>query len=147
MADRRQLQLNRHIRSSVRLEGGWVYKQQPKFLCDNELWCLDAMWPSGYVPAAERFDVEIIRLQFIERQPVTDRASWMAHLELVLEALKMAGIRHGDLAQYSVIPHGNRPMLVDFAESRLWDDPRPDKRPEGDAYWLRKTLEYYAPGA
>lgn len=103
------------------------------------------MWPSGYVPSAERVDVEIIRTTFIEKRPVTDTIVWMAHLESALDALKQAGIRHGDLTQYSVIPHGNRPMLVDFAESRLIGDPRPDKRPEGDAYWLRKTFEYYLP--
>jgi len=64
----------------------------------------------------------------------------MMHQIGVLTALIEAGVRHGDLTHYAVIVKDNKPFLIDFAESRLMGDPRPDKRPEGDRYWLHKTL-------
>lgn len=121
--------------------GLWVYKTQPKFMCDSEEWCLEKLHPSGYVPEVQRSDIETLRIRFIEVEPITDRVGFMAHYEKVLLALAEAGIRHGDLTEYSVLSHANRPFLIDFSESRLACDPRPDKRPEGDAYWLKRTME------
>ena len=55
-----------------------------------------------------------------------------------MEAL---GIRHGDLTQYAIIVVNNKPHFIDWAESRWKRDPAPDKRPEGDRYWLNKTIQ------
>lgn len=121
-------------------DGNAIYKRQPKFLADNAIWCFEQMYPSGYVPHAVRIDDETIRTEYIAHEPVTDADAFMAHFQPVLDALQAAGIRHGDLTEYSVLVQNNRPMLIDFAESRLWDDPRPDKRREGDRYWLWQTM-------
>ena len=128
-------------------EGGWVYKQQPKFLTQNEWWCLQTLYPSGYVPYAEHVSKDIVRMEDLgESEPITDTEQFMSHLPKMLDALLEAGIRHGDLTKYAIIVRENNPYLIDFAESRLWDDPRPDKRPErSDAEWLTETMKSLCP--
>jgi len=129
---------------NVIMKDGWVYKRQSKFMTENEYYFLKKMERSGYVPApVEKVDDECIRMPYIEFEHVTDPRSFMGHLPHVLTHLRLAGIRHGDLSIYGVIVKNNRPVLIDFSESRLWDDPRPDKRPEGDEYWLRQTMMRY----
>lgn len=123
-----------------------VFKEQPKFLTENEIWCLHKLYPSGFVPSATRVDIEAIGMEYIESTPVTSPHLFMSYYDKVIEALREAGIRHGDLSIYGVIPHMNKPYLIDFAESRLFGDPRPDKRPEGDEYLLYKTMRQYAGG-
>lgn len=126
-------------------EDGFVYKRQMKTLCDNEQWCLQGMRGSGYVPDVKRLDIEVMATADLGvGEKVTNPEVYLSHVPRVLVALKQAGIRHGDLTEYSVIPYCNIPFLIDFAESRLWDDPRPDKRPEGDEYWLSRTMRKQA---
>jgi len=121
--------------------GGWVYKQQPAHMTENEYWCLKAMYFTGYVPDCERVSKDTIRMIDLGvSQPVTDVKQFLAHLPLMLTALKDAGIRHGDLTEYAIIVIDNKPYIIDFAESRLLNDPRPDERVEGDAYWLTQTM-------
>lgn len=110
-------------------------------LCDNEEWCYKESAASGYVTKCERVDIETIRTEYVESESVTDKASFMEHYEKVLQVLHSAGIRHGDLTPQSVLVKDNKPILIDFAESRLLSDPRPDKRPEGDAFWLKHTMK------
>jgi len=134
--------LSQRIRSStVWREGDWVYKEQPKHLTDNEIHALRTMHPSGYVPHAEQVDIETIRMEYVSNEPVTDADAFMLHCEPLLAAMKQAGLRHGDLTEYAVLVVDNKPIIIDWAESRIWGDPRPDKRREGDAYWLRLTME------
>lgn len=85
-------------------------------------------------------DIELIKMEYIEAEPITDEAYFMSHYEQVLKLMRYASLRHGDLTNHSVIPRQNKPILIDWSESRLWDDPRPDKRREGDRYWLKKTM-------
>lgn len=128
--------------SRVWREDGWVWKRQPKYLTDNEIYALQAMKPSGFVPYAEQVDIELIKMQDLgESEPVTNAEAFMAQELLVLGALRHVGLRHGDLTKYAIIVRNNKPYLIDWGESRTWDDPRPDKRREGDAYWLHKTME------
>jgi len=127
--------------SRVWRDGKWVIKRQPKYLTENEIWCLQKLYPTGFVPYAERVGIEELRIEYIENERVTDARVFMRYYQPVLNALCRAGIRHGDLTKYAVLVQDNKPILIDFAESRLWNDPRPDKRPEGDAYWLKKTME------
>ena len=127
--------------STVWRENGFVYKRQMKFLCENEFWCLNRLINSGYTPQAWRIDDETIQMEDLgESQKVTDMSCLTNHLKPILDALSLASIRHGDLTEKNIIVKENKPYIIDFSESRLWDDPRPDKRPEGDAFWLRKTI-------
>ena len=129
----------------VWLENGRVYKSQPKFLTDNEYYFLRKMELSGYVPKrVEREGIELISMEFIPHIKVTDSAEFMSHYVHVLHALAEAGIRHGDLTEYSVLVRDNRPILVDFAESREMYSEIVSKRPEADSYWLKKTMEKLA---
>lgn len=121
-------------------EDGWVYKRQPRFLTDNEIWCLQTMEPSGYVPHAEWLNYDLIRIEHVVSEPITNPEAFLAHLPRVLFAMREAGIRHGDLTRYAVLVRANRPIIIDWAESRLTSDPRPDKRREGDVWWLTKTM-------
>jgi RIO-like serine/threonine protein kinase len=121
-------------------DGDWVYKKQPKFLADNEIWCYEQMADTGFVPVAERVDETTIRTMFVETTPITDVISFALSGAELLAAMWERGIIHGDLTIYSVIPHYNVPTVIDWAESRLVYDPRPAKRPEGDKFWLMKTM-------
>ncbi len=127
--------------SKVELKDGWIYKTQPKFLTDNEIWCLKSLFPLQYVPFAIQIDIETIKIKYIVSMPVTNPELLNYHLVKVQKMLIDVGIRHGDLTEKNIIVHENRPYVIDFAESRLMSDPRKDKRPEGDDYWLNKTLE------
>lgn len=118
-----------------------VYKWQPKFLTENEFWCLQKMYPSGFVPKVERFELEVIKMEFVKTETPTDVELLDRNAELALNALIFSGIRHGDLTKPNILIRNNTPILLDFSESRLNSDPRPDKRPEGDAYWLRYTVQ------
>lgn len=135
------LRHNTDARSEVWRVGQWVYKRQPKFLCDNEIYFYTKLWTTGYVPWAERIDLETLKIAWVARTPIADRRGWLQHIPKLLNAMRVAGVRHGDLTEYAIIPVANQPIVVDWAESRMYQDPRPDKRPEGDEYWAKKTME------
>lgn len=121
-----------------------VYKHSPKCLIDVEYYFLSALAMSGYVPKpVHRIHDELIQMPFIVAERVTRPDLFMFHLEPVLDALRYADCRHGDLTEYSVLVSGNRPVIIDFGEARYWHSPFPDKRREGDRYWLEKTMKGY----
>ena len=125
---------------------GWMYKQSNAAFVANEYEMLTRMADSGYTPQARKLSDNIVAVEDLGDQyeswhSVTDEEAFMSHLPLVLDALKEAGIRHGDLTKFSVIVVDNKPMLIDFAQSRDIGDWRPDKRPEGDRYWLERTMK------
>jgi RIO-like serine/threonine protein kinase len=126
--------------SKVWEDSGWIYKQQPKYLTDNEIWALISMFGSGYVPYAEQVDTEIIRIMKLSSKKVTNPKVFMGHLDRILEAMQEAGIRHGDLTEPHVFVIENKPKIIDWGESRVTCDPRLDKRREGDKFWLTKTM-------
>jgi RIO-like serine/threonine protein kinase len=132
---------------SVIREGDWVIKRQPKVMAQTEFWCLSALADRGYArytAAPAGYDGhETIRMVYVTHHPVTDPAVFLSHYERVMQALHDAQVRHGDLSKCSVIPHDNIPVLIDFAESRSYYDPMPDKRPEGDRIWLARTMVEY----
>ena len=137
-----QVNLSGNSISRVWREGDYIFKRQPKYLADNEWYALTHPELVEYVPGgALRVDKETIRMEFVENEPVTDDMLFMSHYWPVLGSLKMARLRHGDLTEYAVLVRNNRPVIIDWAESRTWDDPRPDKRRSGDAYWLKRTME------
>lgn len=133
--------LKDHPLSRVSLLDGHIYKWQPLHLTQNEIWCLEEMFYSGFVPYAERVALEIIRMEFIEDEPPTDAALFLRNVDSALRALAVCGIRHGDLTRPNVLVRDNLPILLDFSESRLVTDPRPDKRLGGDSFWLKCTIQ------
>lgn len=133
--------LKEHPLSRVWLFGDFIYKWQPKFLTENEIWCLQEMYYSGFVPYAERIELEVIGMYFIKDEVASDGSLLLENTDRALDALAVCGIRHGDLTRPNVLVRDNRPILLDFAESRLITDPRPDKRPEGDRFWLKCTIQ------
>lgn len=128
-------------------DDGWVYKRQAIHLAQNEIDAYRRMKPSGYVPQVfETDNPAMIRMEFVDFEPVRNVEIFMSHYLKVLDAMFQVRLRHGDLSEYSVLVRDDRPLLIDWAESRLWDDMRPDKRPEGDAHWLLKTMQKYSDG-
>ncbi len=120
----------------------WIYKRQPKYFTDNEFHALSTLEYTGYVPrSAQRVDVSTVRMEYIDSGLVTNAHKFMLHYELILTVLRHHSLRHDDLTIHSILVYNNFPVLIDWAESRTFDDPRPSKRPEGDAYWLKRTLE------
>ena len=126
---------------------GTLYKRSMPFLIENELHCLKAMWPSGFVPSVYRYDKYTLAIQDLgDSEPVTDKGVFITNMYALQMALKQADIRHGDMTTAAVIVKDNHPYLIDFAESRLISDPRPDKRPQGDGYWMRQTINELTKG-
>jgi RIO-like serine/threonine protein kinase len=133
--------LKDHPLSRIWIGDDYLYKWQPKFLTENEIWCLEELYYSGYVPYAERVELEVIRMEIIRDEAPTNAVLFVEYCASVLRTLKYNGIRHGDLTRPNVLVRDNRPILLDFAESRLVTDPRPDKRAGGDRFWLKCTIQ------
>lgn len=117
-----------------------IIKKQPKTLCDNEWWALDTL-RGTLVPDAMRTGKETIDMEYIERTPVTDWDLVFRNSAKVLVFLSSFGIRHGDITPPHILIRNHMIYLIDWSECRHMDDPRPDKRPEGDTHWLMKSLE------
>lgn len=129
--------------------GGYVYKRSIPFLIQNELYCLQKLYYNSarydrrraYVPRADLFDKYTIRMEDLGiGELVINAKKFMPHKWIIEEILKEAAIRHGDLTTQAIIVRDQKPYLIDFAESRLVNDPRLDKRSEGDAHWLDRTF-------
>ena len=126
--------------SKVWKKDQWIYKKQPKFMTDNEVYALLVMKPTGFVPVFEQVGVELIRMKILKPEPVTDKNKFRLNCSGFLNTMRTKELRHGDLTFPHIFPTGNMPVVIDWAESRFWDDPRPDKRREGDLYWMNKTM-------
>lgn len=128
--------------SRVWEKDGYIWKAQPKYLMDNEVHALTLLVPEGWVPEFKRVELELLRMQKLVNVPLTDVRKFRRRCLLLLTDMKQRGLRHGDLTR----PHlfhteGNWPMLIDWGESRVFGDPRPDKREDGDDYWMEHTCE------
>ena len=131
----------------VWLQDGKVWKSQPKYLTDNEFHFLTAMKDSGYVPIdVVREEIEKVSMEYIRHEDVTDADEFLSHYKYVIRALKYADIRHGDLTTYAVLVRSNKPVIIDFGESREYFSKLPSKRPEPDSFWLAKTMEILVGG-
>jgi len=142
MALDRILQSNNLPRSLVWLgTDGWVYKQQCKYMAQNEIYALVKMYPTGFVPYAEQIDNETIKMDYIRRIPIENWTRFNGSVKKFIKALKTIGIKHGDLTKYAIIPVSNNTFkVIDWATSRPWFDPRPPKRPGDDREWLMKAI-------
>lgn len=124
----------------------WVYKRSTPFLIENEIYCFEKMLDTGFVPKAERYDKYTIRTEDLGKSDyIKDKEIFRRNMYSLYYALQRKGIRHGDLTKYSIIVKKDWPYVIDFAESRLIGDPRPDKRREGDRYWIERTIDEISP--
>jgi tRNA A-37 threonylcarbamoyl transferase component Bud32 len=135
--------LIKHTRrdSKVWLERGKIYKSQPKFLTDNEYYFLKQMEDTGYVPVDVVLEgIELISMEYIKPELVTNTMDFMYHYHHVLWALREKGVHHGDLTKYSLLVRNNKPVIIDFSESRRLDSPIESKRPGADSIWLEEAM-------
>ncbi len=126
--------------SRVWIAADRIFKKQPKYLCDNEWYALRKLQPYGIVPLAARIDEETIVMEILKSEPVLNQNNLYDNADFVLQTLKEIGLRHGDLTRPHVFVVNDKLKIIDWAESRVWDDPRPDKRREGDRWWLVATI-------
>ncbi len=125
---------------------GWIYKRSTPFLTENEIFFLQKMKDTGFVPDAKRYDKYTAQIEDLGNSDyIIDKDKFRFNMYHLLDTLKHKKIRHGDLTKYSIIVKADWPYVIDFAESRLMDDPRPDKREEGDRYWIERTIHEIAP--
>ena len=117
-----------------------LYKKSPKYLTDNEIYALAILGKTGFVPGFTQIDDETITMDIIKEEEVTDKEKFKDECVRFCEIMTNYELRHGDLTRPHILPVNNSPIVIDWAESRQYFDPRPDKRREGDWYWLKKTL-------
>lgn len=121
---------------------GIIFKRSIPYLTENEWYCLDTLRRTGFVPQALRWDKYTIQIQDLgQSEHITNRDLFMSYKYDLLDTLQRYGIKHGDLTTANVIVKNNHPFVIDWAESRWGSDPRPQKRPEGDRYWIENTWE------
>lgn len=137
--------LSGNLVSNVWVEGDAVFKRSPKYMIDNEVYALETLKDTGFVPRFEQLGDELIKMELLVREHVpyisADHVRHMEHLaEQFLDALKEVKIRHGDLTYPHLFFIRGTIKVIDWGESRMWDDPRPDKRREGDRHWIYRTI-------
>jgi tRNA A-37 threonylcarbamoyl transferase component Bud32 len=121
---------------------GYIYKRSIPFLIENEIGILKRIEKLGIAPRAERYDKYTIKMKDLGvSQMVISKAKFKKAFRERLNKLHNFGIRHGDLTKYAIVVVDDLPYFIDFAESRLITDLRPDKRKEGDEYWMEKTID------
>jgi hypothetical protein len=120
----------------------FIYKRSIPYLIENEFAFLTALADTGFVPACSRYDMYTLQMEnLFGSMPITCSFTFVDSCKRFLVALEQKGIRHGDLTKPHVIVRNNEIRVLDWAESRRDGDPAPDKRPEGDEYWMNKTME------
>ena len=122
-------------------DGRYHWKESPKHLTDNEWYALNILRDTGFVPDTVRVNEETVQMESITTEPITDEYLFREQCHIFLKIIKDKGLRHGDLTPPHVLVVKNRPVVIDWAESRTYDDPRPDKRREGDEHWMGETCE------
>lgn len=119
-----------------------IYKRSIPFLIENEIGILKRIERLGISPKAERYDKYTIKMEDLGKsEPITKKAQFRKAFRERVNMLHNFGVRHGDITKYAIIVKDNMPYFIDFAESRLITDMRPDKRPEGDTYWMERTID------
>ena len=127
--------------SRVWTDGRYHWKEQPKHLADNEWYALNIMRSTGYVPDATRVNDTTIQMETIINEGITDETLFRDLCFVFLKCMQGRQLRHGDLTPPHIFVIKNSPVVIDWAESRMIDDPRPDKRREGDRHWLEQSIE------
>lgn len=120
---------------------GWIYKRTIPYFVNNEKMFLGLMRDSGFVPGFEQYDKYTLRIEdFGKSEDVTDVVTLARSCKKFLDVKHETKIRHGDLTKPHIIIIDNEIKVIDWAESRLFSDPAADKRPEGDKYWMNRTM-------
>jgi hypothetical protein len=123
--------------------GGEIYKRTIPYFINNEFVFLKLM--HKYAPRCERHDKYTLRIRDLGKSDgITDTAKFVRSCNRFLGELFAQGVRHGDLTKPHVIVKDNEIKVIDWAESRLAGDLALDKRPDGDRYWLNKTMKEIA---
>ncbi len=128
-----------------------IYKRSIPYLIENEIYWLEQMaelaivgvvGKISFVPSGiQRFDKYTISMEYLgESKRVKNKDLFGEYWVRVKGALAHIRVRHGDLTSPNIIVRDDIPYILDWAESRFRNDPRPDKRPEGDSHWLQKTF-------
>lgn len=95
----------------------------------------------GFSPQAMREDEETIRMMFLQSDQYFNPRKVIQSCTEFLYFLNCESLRHGDLTSPHVFVIDNSIKVIDWAESRYGDDPAPDKRREGDLFWMKKTIQ------
>jgi len=122
----------------------YIYKRQSEDLVKREMNFLKIISDYGYSPKPELYDDRTIKMKKIKQGEVTDSENFMSHYQKIIDILKKENIRHGDLTTANVLVYQNKPIIIDWNESRFYDEDLHDKRPQEDMYHLHKTMVYYA---
>jgi RIO-like serine/threonine protein kinase len=131
-----------HISIVWRGNDGFIYKRSIPYLINNEYHFLKAMANTGFVPKVERYDKYTLKIEDLGKsEPITNVPLFYFRMGQLLGVLHKKGIRHGDLTEKAFIIKDNWPMVIDWAESRWASDPAVDKRPAGDNWWIRQTMD------
>lgn len=126
--------------SEVYREGPWIIKRQPLYLTDNEWRGLTLMEKYGFAPTPVRVSDEVIKTLFLQSDSSFNPDVLLKNCARFLDCLKEENIRHGDLTEPHIFIVDNSIKVIDWAESRWGNDPAPDKRREGDSFWMWKTM-------
>ena len=105
---------------------------------------------SGFTPQVSNITVDRDKVVLVEEylgpsQAITDEIVFRRNCARLLGALRHRGVVHGDLTSKNIVVRHNAPYAVDFHQSRLVDEPGPDKRPVGDGYHLWAAAEQLSP--
>jgi len=111
---------------------GLIYKQSIPFLTENEFFFLYILKDTDCVPIVEQIDRYTLSMPFYEETPIFDEVMYLMRLGEFVNSLKDYNIRHGDLTKPNIISNHGSPIVLDWAEARFYNDPRPTKRPQTD---------------
>lgn len=100
---------------------------------ENERRFLKQLSGTGFAPEIINDTVQ----EFIkEKHYISDESDFYRSCVWLLLTLRRNKIRHGDLTRKNIVVRNNKPVAIDFMQSKFYDESGPDKRPEGDAYHL-----------
>lgn len=122
---------------------GEMYKVGPKDMTNREYEIYCKLLPYGYTAECEMVDDKTLHIERIEETEVTDEDEWLSHYDKILDMLTKENIKHGDLTSANVIPHNNKPVIIDFNESVYFSENKITKRPEPDSFWLHRAMMYH----
>lgn len=118
---------------------GWYYKRSIPYFIQNELHFMSALQNTGFVPDCILYDKYTLKIEEVQSGWV-DSEYFQKNCKDFLWTLEQLGIRHGDLTRPHVFMSYDGIKIIDWAESRWIGDPAPDKRIEGDKYWMNRTM-------
>ena len=112
----------------------------------NEARFLAVLASTPFVPRLRSVTEDRLILEdVVEAQPVQDEAAFLRACIMLLCEFRANGVRHGDLTARNLIVRGDRPVALDFGESRFVSEGGPHKRPKPDAYYFWQAINEIHP--